>query len=118
MSELSQVIKRKMHEQNLSQNRLSKLSGVSQSNISSILSNTKSPSIDTVRLLADALGCAVSELLGETNEPANPVLTADARQLLSDYASLSAQGREYIRQQMEIAKKIYEQSDSVSQLAE
>lgn len=111
-------LKRKRKQARLTQLQLAEISGVSQQAISFIENGRNTPSEGTMRLLATALNCTVSELLGETNEPANPVLTADARQLLSDYASLSAQGREYIRQQMEIAKKIYKQSDPVSRLAE
>ena len=107
MSAIGENISRKLKEQGLSQNRLAKLSGVSQSNISSILSNTKSPSVDTIRLLADALGCTVAELLGEAPVDQGMALSGDARRLLADYKALSPQGREYIRQQMAMALKVY-----------
>ena len=107
LSAIGENISRKLKEQGLSQNRLAKLSGVSQSNISSILSNTKSPSVDTIRLLADALGCTVAELLGEAPVDQGMALSGDARRLLADYKALSPQGREYIRQQMAMALKVY-----------
>lgn len=118
MTDIGENISRKMKEQGLSQNRLAKLAGVSQPSISGILSDTKSPSVETIRLIADALGCSVAELLGETEE-SKPALSADARQLLSDYTALSPQGREYIRQQMAMALKVYPgQSVSAADLAE
>ena len=118
MTDIGENISRKMKEQGLSQNRLAKLAGVSQPSISGILSDTKSPSVETIRLIADALGCSVAELLGETEE-SKPALSADARQLLSDYAALSPQGREYIRQQMAMALKVFSrQSVPAADLAE
>lgn len=119
MSDIGANISAKLKELDLSQNRLAKLSGISQSNISSIINATKSPSVETIRLIADALGCTVSELIGETGDPSRPALSADARQLLSDYAALSPQGREYIRQQMAMALKVYPgQSVPAADLAE
>lgn len=94
MSDVGANIARKMKELGLSQNRLAKLSGVSQSNISSILSATKSPSVDTVQLIAGALGCSVSELFGEAPADGQPQLTAYERQLLILARQLNAQGLE------------------------
>lgn len=49
----------------LSQNRLAKEAGIGQSTLSAIESGVKNPSIETVRLLASALGCSAACLLGE-----------------------------------------------------
>ena len=91
MSAVGKNIRAIMERQGLSQNRLAKLSGVSQSNISSILSETKSPSVDTVQLIAGALGCSVAELLGETSA-AGPQLTDAERQLIASARRLNALG--------------------------
>lgn len=107
MTDIGANISKKMKEQHLSQNRLAKMAGVSQPSISGILSDTKSPSVDTIRLIADALGCTVAELLGEAPAAQARPLPSDARQLLADYEALSPQGREYIRQQMAMALKVY-----------
>lgn len=62
------AIKQLREEQGMSQNQLAKRSGISQSAISSIESTTKSPSIDTVFVIATALNTTVPQLLGFTSE--------------------------------------------------
>lgn len=104
MSDIGENISRKMKELGLSQNRLAKLSGISQPGISGILNNTKSPSVDTVQLIASALNCTVSELMGESGSDS---LSGPEAALLRDYRALSSQGQEYIRQQMAMALKVY-----------
>lgn len=53
----------------LSQNKLAKLSGVPQSVICDIESGkTKAPRIDTVKAIANALGCTIEQLLGANAE--------------------------------------------------
>ena len=58
-------IAEKMKEQGISQNRLSKLAQISQSGLSSIISGQVSPKENTLQAIAKALGCTVSELIGE-----------------------------------------------------
>ena len=68
MSIVGENVKRLRVEKGISQNRLAKLAGISQSALSSIESSTKAPSIDSVLLLAQALHCSVAELMGESYE--------------------------------------------------
>ena len=56
----------------ISQYKLSKMSGISQSAISTLESSTKSPTTDTVERLASVLGITVAELMGETVETRKP----------------------------------------------
>lgn len=56
-------------QKGLSQAELAKRSGLSQAGISYIEKGLRSPSSDTLELLASALGCSVSYLMGETNDP-------------------------------------------------
>ena len=56
-------------QKGLSQAELAKRSGLSQAGISYIEKGLRSPSTDTLELLASALGCSVSYLIGETNDP-------------------------------------------------
>ena len=73
-----------------------------------------------MQMLADGLGVPLSELIRpaapiapQKTETYDTLLLPDERQLLSDYRTLTRQGRAYILQQMEIAKKIYGQLDAV-----
>ena len=104
----------------ISQEKLSKKSGVTQQAISWIETGRSSPTEETMEMIAAGLDCTVKYLLSEhvdvqkEEEDFSPVET----QLIDTYRHLTPQGQEYIRQQMEIAKKIYQQSDPVSVLAE
>lgn len=98
----------------LSQRSLSEQSGVSQSAISAIEKDERSPSEITMKMLADALGCSVTDLIGEDLcEESKYSLTADERKLIDDYRSLNKQGQEYIRQTMFMAISIYKKSADI-----
>ena len=105
MSNVGPNIKKIRGIKKLSQNRLAKLAGISQPALSAIESGSANPSAGTVELLAGALGCTVSELIGET--PSGDAYSAAERQLVREYRTLNPQGREYIRQQMTIALQLY-----------
>lgn len=62
-------IKKLREEEGISQNRLAKLSGISQSALSAIESSTKSPTLDTVQHIAEALHVTVAFLLEEEQAP-------------------------------------------------
>ena len=72
MSSIGDRIIAKRTQKGLSQNKLAKSAGISQSALSSIESCTKSPSTDTISRLAAALGCSAAELLGEDVETRQP----------------------------------------------
>lgn len=124
MIDFSISLKKARETKRISQERLEKASGISQAAISKIESGVASPTIYTAQKLADALGVSLVELItGEPYPPAAPVvydnvvLTETERQLLSDFRTLNKQGRETILQQMFMCKKIWEQSDGVSAVA-
>ena len=96
MTDVAVNIARKMKELGLSQNRLAKISGVTQSAISSILNETKSPSVETVRLIAGALGCTISDLFGETDNNPQQLFTEYERQLLLYARQLNRQGMDQL----------------------
>lgn len=70
MTIVGQNIKKRRKELNLTQSELARRSGISQSAISDIesLTVTKSPSTETIKLIAPVLGCTVAELMGEGAE--------------------------------------------------
>ena len=65
MSVVGENIKRARESLGLSQNQLARKAGIAQPTLSAIEKQTKSPSIDTVILLAAALGKSVGQLVGE-----------------------------------------------------
>lgn len=106
MTDVGQRLKSIREKKKLSQYRLSKLSGVAQPTISAIEAEgqTRSPAVDTVERLAAALGCTVSDIMGETS---GNYLTAQEKKLINDFRSLNQQGREYVLQSMAMAVRIY-----------
>ena len=93
--------------------------GVATPTISQWESGAKSPSVENLWKLADLYGTSVDYLIGRVDKTGKsarktPALSQDARQLAADYSTLSKQGKEYIRQQMAMALKVYPgESESV-----
>lgn len=57
----------RMKELGISQNKLAKIAQISQSGLSSIISGASSPKENTLQAIAAALGCSVSDLLGDSD---------------------------------------------------
>lgn len=113
MSTVGENIKRKRIQNNLSQNKLSKLSGIAQATLSAIESSTKSPSVDTVEKLAYGLGCSVVDLLGHADASSEPdPMTA---RLLSAFRQLNTAGRQFLIQQAEtvLAQPAFRQDNTI-----
>lgn len=100
MNNVGLIVKQKRELIGLSQNQLAKKARVSQAALSALESETKNPNVETVFLLANALDCTVSELLGE--KPAEAAfLTPRQRQLLDIFAQLNDSGKQLLIQQAE-----------------
>lgn len=110
MSKVGDNIRKKRKLLGLSQIRLASMAGISQAGISGIESGkvTRMPYTDTIAKIASALGCSVSDLMGDASEEANTgQLTAQEKNLIEDFRSLNQQGREYVLQSMAMAVRIY-----------
>lgn len=100
MSAVGESIKEKRKERKLSQNQLAKKAGIAQATLSAIESSTKSPAVDTVEKLADALECSISELLGEKQD--GQIFLSDRQQyLLELYSQLNDAGQDFLLSQAE-----------------
>lgn len=100
----------------ISQEKLSEMSGIAQSAISMIEANQRSPSEQTMTMIAAALGVPLSNFFSDgKHEPSfyDTLTTETERQLISDFRQLNRQGREMILQQMDMVKKIYGQPGSI-----
>ncbi len=69
--EIGQKIKAMRKKKRMTQMELSKATGISQSSISDIENQTNNPSYATLKLIADALNCSYSELIGESSDEFN-----------------------------------------------
>lgn len=110
----SENLKKARIKAHLSQLDLAKKSGLSQQAISIIEKGERSPSESTMKLLAEALGYSVSDLMNDEKPQEVTGLTRDERMLIADYRNLNSQGQEYIRQQIYMALAIYKRHSDVS----
>lgn len=61
-------IEQKRKAKNLTQKQLAEICGTSQNNISRYETGARSPSLKDAKVLANALGCSIDELLQEPEE--------------------------------------------------
>lgn len=90
----------------LSQDKLGQMIGVTSQAISSWENNRTEPNIGTVELLALALGCKKSDLLGMTNSV--PTYTPDIQELISLYSKLSDEQKQSILNTMKLFLRLNE----------
>lgn len=114
---VSEILKKKRKEKHWTQAELAEKSGVSQQAISFIESERNTPSEGTLRLLAKALGCPISELVDEIHEITG--LTFDERRLIDLFRKLNDEGKTFVFQSALMAQNTYRndsmgESDSVS----
>lgn len=64
-----------LRERGISQNKLAKMAGLSQSGMSSILSGASRPREDTLQAIAKALGIPISELMDEPDTKKEPAVS-------------------------------------------
>lgn len=115
LPEVGQIIKAKRESIGISQNQLAKKAGISQASLSALESKTKKPSVETVFLLAAALDCSVSELLGEKPQNAE-FLTERQKKLLDIFSQLNDSGKAFLLQQAEsiVRQPAFRQEGSVA----
>lgn len=112
MSMIGDNVRRKREIKKISQNKLAKLAGIAQPTLSAIENSTKSPTIDTVIMLADALECSVSSLISEESD--GDTLTSQEYKIIQDFRLLNQQGKEYVLQSLAMAVQLYISGESIS----
>ena len=93
-------VKRKLKEIHMTQNELAKKAGLSSSGMSTIMTGKARPRVDSMQAIADALGCTISDLLGDpatvlsATGAAVPGLSPEEQILVENFRSLNASGQE------------------------
>lgn len=108
MSTVGDNIKRMREAANMSQNGLAKRAGIAQATLSAIERSTKNPSVETVKLLAVALGCTTADLMGESpkTEKAQEIPSDPLRaSIIRDYDRLPPEARQLVRQYIDLLRK-------------
>ena len=108
MSTVGDNIKRMREAANMSQNGLAKKAGIAQATLSAIERSTKNPSVETVKLLAVALGCTTADLMDESpkTEKAQEIPSDPLRaSIIRDYDRLPPEARQLVRQYIDLLSK-------------
>lgn len=84
----------------ITQADLSKRAGIKQPTISAIENGINKPALETLMLLSNALGCTVSDLIGETVPKPAPDSKSDY--LMSIFMQLNESGKSMLIAQAEI----------------
>lgn len=108
MSTVGDNIKRMREAANMSQNGLAKKAGIAQATLSAIERSTKNPSVETVKLLAVALGCTTADLMDESpkTEKAQEIPSDPLRaSIIRDYDRLPPEARQLVRQYIDLLTK-------------
>lgn len=110
MSKVGENIRARRKALGMSQIMLSRASGISQSAISDIENPnvTKLPNIDTITKIAGALGCTVSDLMGDDpkTEKAQEIPSDPLRaSIIRDYDLLPPEARQLVRQYIDLLSK-------------
>ena len=115
MNQVGQIVRKKRELSGLSQNALAKKAGISQASLNALESRTNNPSVETVFLLAAALECSVSELLGEKQE-GEVFLTDRQKYLLDLFSQMNDAGKAFLVQQAEsiLQQPAFRQETSIS----
>lgn len=86
-----QRIKELMAKKNITEYRLAKLSGLSQSTISNIFNRNTAPTIPTIEAICNGLGISMAQFFAEEGNEA-PVYLSDEQKLFFDkWATLTAE---------------------------
>ena len=97
--DIGESLRQMRRSMKITQVELAEKTGIKQSTISSIENGINKPAIDTLLLISDALGCTVSELIGQSQKAA--VLHPLDAQLLSIFHQLNDTGKSLLISQAE-----------------
>ncbi|MGN0532917.1 MAG: helix-turn-helix domain-containing protein [Eubacterium sp.] len=89
-------IKQLMEYKNISEYRLAKLSGLSQSTISNIFNRNTAPTIPTIEAICNGLGITMAQFFSGENEESPVYLNKEQREFFKEWLSLSAEQKTII----------------------
>lgn len=110
---IGERIKELRKARGITQVQLAKIIGIEQSSVGKYEGKDAiSPSDDIKIRIADYFGVSLDYLVGR-DKPNDLQLSPAESKLISDFRTLSPEGKEYIKQQMAIACNIYIQRDTI-----
>ena len=101
MSVVGENIKVEREKQGLSQNSLAKKAGIAQATLNAIERQTKNPTVDTVGLIAEALGVTIAKLLGESEDESG--YSTEEKKMIDMYRQLTDEGKAFVFKSLTMA---------------
>ncbi|MDE5993912.1 MAG: helix-turn-helix transcriptional regulator [Oscillospiraceae bacterium] len=92
----SSRIKQLMQMQNITEYRLAKLSGLSQSTISNIFIRNTAPTIPTIEAICNGLGISMAQFFCEDGVEEPVYLTKEQKDLFNKWISISAEQKDVV----------------------
>lgn len=99
-----QRIKELMAKKNISEYRLAKLSGLSQSTISNIFNRNTAPTIPTIEAICNGLGISMAQFFAEDTEKSPVYLAAEQKEFFDKWLTLSAEQKSVVEKLIESYK--------------
>ena len=96
-------IRRLMEERHWTEYRLAKESGLSQSTIANIFKRNNVPTLSTLESICSAFGISLAQFFSEGEDPVP--LTEEQRELLTKWATLSAEQKETLLTLIDMIQK-------------
>lgn len=97
-------IKQIMKSKNISEYRLAKLSGLSQSTISNIFNRNTAPTIPTIEAICNGLGISMSQFFAEDTQT-DVYLSEEQREMFNAWSTLTAEQKEVINDLIKVFNK-------------
>ncbi len=97
-------IRNLMKERNISEYRLAKLSGLSQSTISNIFVRNTAPTIPTVEAICAGLGITLSQFFSDSDEEMPIYLSPEQRKMFDNWLTLSSEQKRIIKDLISVFK--------------
>lgn len=95
-----------MKSKNISEYRLAKLSGLSQSTISNIFNRNTAPTIPTIEAICNGLGISMAQFFADNSKEEPVYLTQQQRELFDMWISLTAEQKEVVEKIIKTYKKL------------
>lgn len=97
-------IKQIMKSKNISEYRLAKLSGLSQSTISNIFVRNTAPTLPTIEAICNGLGITMSQFFAEDSE-SDVFLSDEQKEMFDAWSALTAEQKEILRSLINVFNK-------------
>lgn len=97
-------IKQIMKSKNISEYRLAKLGGLSQSTISNIFNRNTAPTIPTIEAICNGLGISMSQFFAEDTQT-DVYLSEEQREMFNAWSTLTAEQKEVINDLIKVFNK-------------